>query len=386
MAKTGVSATFAMKAEADRLRAQGATLIDLGLGEPDFDTPAHIRAAAVAAMEAGRTRYTSVEGIPALRRAIAARYRNIYGAPYGDEDVVVTSGGKGALFAVIQAILEPGDAVAIFAPYWTSYPEQVKLAGGDPVIVPTREEDRFVPRARDLAQALTPRTRAIIVNSPSNPTGAVVPLEEWEAIIDIANERDLILISDEVYESFVYDGATPFSASALHARLGERLVIAASFSKSYAMTGWRVGYALGGKDLIRAAATVQAHDASQAPTLSQYAALAALEGPQEPLALALAEYARRRAFIVPALRKIPGLTCAEPHGAFYVLPNVTGLQGPLKCANSHEVAMRLLREAGVVTVPGEGFGAPGHVRISYAAPLGALEEGVARIEGLLRRV
>jgi aspartate aminotransferase len=279
----------------------------------------------------------------------------------------------------MQACVDDGDEVAIFAPYWTSYPEQVKLAGGNPVIVPAAEADGFVPSAGALEKALTPRSRAVIVNSPSNPTGAVIPRAEWEGIAELAAARGLLLVCDEVYEDFVYGGGAYVSGTAFLPRLKEQLVIVNSFSKPYAMTGWRVGYALGPRALIGAAATVQMHDASQAPSISQHAALAALTGPQEPLREMVAEFAMRREYLIPALRSIPGVTCAMPEGAFYAFPGVTGLYGRLGVTSSEEVAMLLLREAHVVTVPGEGFGAPGYIRLSYAASLAELQDAVARI-------
>jgi aspartate aminotransferase len=383
--RTAPSATLATKAEADRLRAAGADLVDLGLGEPDFDTPEHVKEAAREAMRRNQTHYTSVEGMPALRGAIAERYRARDGASFAPEQVLVGSGAKGVLYAVIQALVDDGDEVAIFAPYWSSYPEQVKLAGGTPVIVPTDEASGFVPTAAALAPRLTAKTRAVIVNSPCNPTGAVVDKEGWTALARLAAERDLTVVCDEVYEAFVYDGRPFVSGAELQSVLGNRLVVVSSLSKSYAMTGWRLGYALGAAEIIRAAATVQAHDASQAPTLSQVAGLTAITGSQEPLREMLAEYARRRAFLIPALRAIPGIACGEPRGAFYAFPAVTGLFGPLGARSSAEVAARLVRDAGVVTVAGEGFGAPGHLRISYAASLPVIERGVAKIAALVAK-
>ena len=379
------SATLATKAEADRLRAAGADLVDLGLGEPDFDTPEHVKEAARDAMRRNQTHYTSVEGMPVLREAIADRYRVRDGATFGADQVLVASGAKGALYAIIQALIDDGDEVAIFAPYWSSYPEQVKLAGGSPVVIPTREDDGFLPSAGALEARLTPRLRAVIVNSPCNPTGSVLGRDGWSALAALAAARGLTVICDEVYEAFVYDGLPFVSGALLQPVLGDRLVIVSSLSKSYAMTGWRLGYALGPRDLIRAAATVQAHDASQAPTLSQCAGLAALTGTQEPLRLMLDEYARRRAFLVPALQRIEGIACGEPRGAFYAFPRVSSLYAPLGVRSSAEAAALLVREAGVVTVAGEGFGAPGYLRISYAASLPVIEQGVARIEALVAR-
>ena len=310
------SATLATKAEADRLRAAGADLVDLGLGEPDFDTPEHVKEAAADAMRRNQTHYTSVEGMPVLREAIADRYRVRDGATFGADQVLVASGAKGALYAIIQALIDDGDEVAIFAPYWSSYPEQVKLAGGNPVVIPTREDDGFLPSAGALESRLTPRLRAVIVNSPCNPTGSVLGRDGWSALAALAAARGLTVICDEVYEAFVYDGLPFVSGAVLQPVLGDRLVIVSSLSKSYAMTGWRLGYALGPRDLIRAAATVQAHDASQAPTLSQCAGLAALTGTQEPLRLMLDEYARRRAFLVPALQRIEGIACGMAGAEF----------------------------------------------------------------------
>ena len=376
------SATLAMKAEADRLRAGGAVLYDLGLGEPDFDTPPHIKEAGQRAIRENRTHYTAVPGIVELRKAIAARYATTYGAKYGPDEVLTGCGAKGVLFALSQALIDPGDEVAIFAPYWVSYPEQIRLAGGVPVIVPTSEDEGFTPRAAALEARLTPRTRVIVLNSPCNPTGAMIPAAEWQGIADLALAHDIVVISDECYELFVYAGETFVSGASCLPRLKDRLVLVGAVSKSYAMTGWRVGYALGPRDIIGAAAMVQSHDASQAPSISQHAALAAITGDQAPVAVMLAEYAKRREVVLEEMRRIPDVRCATPKGAFYAFPNVTGLYGRLGVGGSEELAAMVLREAQVVTVPGDGFGAPGYIRISYAAPIETVREGIRRIARL----
>jgi len=374
-----VSQTLALKAESDRLRAAGKSIVDLGVGEPDFDTPAHVKEAGIEAIRANFTHYTVTAGIGELRTAIAARYRERDAAGWTAEQVMVGCGAKNVLFALSMALWGPGDEVAIFSPYWVSYPDQIRLAGARPIIIPAREADGFVPRAEALAARLTPATRGVILNTPCNPSGATIPRAELAAFARLAVEKDLMLISDEVYEAFTYDGEHHASLAAFHAELEDRLIIVSALSKSYAMTGWRAGYAVGPVEAIRGALKILSHDSSQASSISQRAALAALAGPQGPLDAMRAEYERRRNFLHRALSELPGLRGRRPAGAFYYFPNVSGLAERMGLASSNEVATRLLQVAGCATIPGEAFGMPGYLRLSYAAPMAALEEAVRRI-------
>lgn len=374
-----VSATLALKAESDRLKAAGLSVMDLGVGEPDFDTPEPIRQAARAAMEEGFTHYTATAGIAPLRQALARRYAGLYGTAWTEDEVAVGCGAKNILFALSMALFGPGDDVAIFSPWWVSYPDQVRLAGARPLFIPTKESDEFVPRAAELAARLTPATRAVILNSPCNPTGAVIPASELKAFATLARERDLVIISDEVYEAFTWDGQPHASMASHAALLADRLVVVSAFSKSYAMTGWRVGYAIGARDIVKGAVKILSHDSSQAPSFAQKAALAALEGPQDALAAMRAEYDRRRSFIVEAARAVPGMTVVRPRGAFYLYPNVRGLYPAFHATSSTDVSNALLRHARVATVPGEAFGEEGYLRLSYAASLADLKEAMTRL-------
>ena len=377
--EVSLSATLAIKAEAERLREAGIAVIDLGPGEPDFDTPEHIKQEALRALEENFTHYTLTSGISTLRRALAERYARRYGSDWTEQEVVVACGAKNVLFALSQALFSSGDDVAVYSPYWVSFPDQIRLSGARPVFVPTREEDGFTPRASALAEHLTPAAKGVILNTPCNPSGATIPQTELREIARIAKERDLAVICDEVYEAFTYDGENHASMASFASEIRDRLVVVSAFSKSYAMTGWRVGYAIGASDIIKAAIKILSHDSSQAPSFSQRAALAALQGPQEPLAAMRAEYERRRNFMCSAIASIQGMRCSRPPGAFYLFPSVRDLYGPLGAESSTEVANYLLREARCATVPGEAFGCDGHLRLSYANSLENLREGMLRI-------
>jgi aspartate aminotransferase len=376
-----ISPTLAVMMEAKALKERGVDVIDFGPGEPDFDTPDNIKRAAVRALENNLTHYTDTGGILDLRRAIAARYRERYGAAWGPDEVLTGCGGKNVLFLLAMSLFEPGDRVAIYAPYWVSFPEQVKLTGAVPVIVEARETDAFVARARDLETH--DGLKAIIVNSPCNPSGAVIPADEVERLAAHALRTGAWVISDETYDTFHYGPGTFASFAAEHARLRDRLVLVNSLSKTYAMTGWRVGYALGPRPLIDALRKVQSHDATHTSSISQAAAVEALNGPQESVAAMREEYRRRRDELVRSLNRIRGIVCTLPPGSFYVFPNVKDAMAALGCATSVDFARRLMTEIGVATVPGEAFGAPGYVRLSYALGLDRIRAGVERLRGLL---
>ncbi len=374
-----VSPTLAVMMEAKALRERGVDVIDFGPGEPDFNSPDNVKRAGVAAIEANLTHYTDTAGIVELRRAIAARYRD--GADWSADEVITGVGGKNVLFLLSMALLDPGDRVALYAPYWVSFPEQVRLCGAEPVVIPAREEDGFVPRAGAL-DGLGP-LKAVILNSPCNPSGAVIPADEVARFGAWAERTGGMLISDETYDSFHYGPGAFTSFATLAGRLRDRLVLVNSLSKTYAMTGWRVGYALGPKRIIDAMKKIQSHDATHTAAVSQAAALEALKGPQESVAAMRAEYRRRRDAIVAALNGLRGIRCQTPPGSFYVFPNVTGAMQALKAPTSVEFGRRLMSEIGVATVPGEAFGTPGHVRISYALSLERIRAGMERMRTLL---
>ncbi len=383
VAKMQPSSTLAAMQAADALRATGATVFDFGAGEPDFDTPENIKRAAAEAMRAGKTKYTPTGGTLELQKAIIDFYRREFAADYEPAQVMATSGGKQAIFNAVVSLINPGDEVLIAKPYWVTFPEVVVFANGTPVFVET-EETGFLLNAKQVERSLTPRTRLIIINSPSNPSGRVIPPAEFRRIMELLAERDIYVISDECYLRFVYPPAQVFSAASLPDELRERLCIAGSFSKTYAMTGWRVGYALASREWTRAMLKVQGHSTSNPNSIAQSAAVEALNGPQESVAEMLEEYTRRRAWLLSALRDIPGISCNEPEGAFYAFPNIRGCLGAT-IKTSADFAHRLLSEEQTVVTDGAGFGADGHIRMSYATSMEQLRDGVARIKRFVER-
>jgi aspartate aminotransferase len=377
------SSTLAAMQAAQALRAAGADVVDFGAGEPDFDTPANIKRAAEEAMLAGKTKYTSTGGIRELQDAIANFYRNRFGAEYATSEVMATSGGKQAIFNAVITLLNDGDEALIPKPYWVSFPEIVVFAGGKPVFIETEETD-FLVTAEQVERDITSRTKLLILNSPCNPSGRVLAPSEFRRIMELAAQRDIYVVSDECYLRFVYPPADVFSAASLPGELRTKLCIAGSFSKTYAMTGWRMGYALGPAEWIKAMLKVQGHSTSNPTSIAQYAAIEALNGPQESVAEMLAEYTSRRSWLLSALGEVPGLKCSEPEGAFYAFPDVRGcLKKVLQ--SSADFAQRLLEEEQTVVTDGTGFGTPGFVRISYATSMAQLEEGVKRIRRFAER-
>jgi len=383
VSKMQSSATLAAMQVAEALRAAGADVVDFGAGEPDFDTPANIKRAAEAAMLAGKTKYTSTGGIRELQDAIINFYKNQFGVEYARSEVMATSGGKQAIFNAVTTLLNDGDEALLPKPYWVSFPEIVVFAGGKPVFIETEETDFLLNREK-VEQAITPQTKLLILNSPSNPSGRVLPPVEFQRIMELAAERDIYVVSDECYLRFVYPPATVFSAASLPLELRTKLCIAGSFSKTYAMTGWRMGYALGPAEWIKAMLKVQGHSTSNPTSIAQYAAVEALNGPQESVSEMLAEYTARRSWLLNALREVPGLKCSEPEGAFYAFPDVRGcLKKDLK--SSADFAQRLLDEEQTVVTDGTGFGVPGFVRLSYATSMAQLQEGLKRIKRFAER-
>ena len=371
------SSTLAAMQAAEALRAAGADVVDFGAGEPDFDTPENIKQAAAEAMRAGRTKYTNTGGTRELQKAIINFYERTFHAEYQPSEVMGTSGGKQAIFNAVVTLLNPGDECLIPKPYWVTFPEIVVFAGGNPIFIET-EETEFLLTAEQVAKAITPRTKLLILNSPSNPSGRVLPPAEFRRIMEVAFERSIYVVSDECYLRFVYPPAEVFSAATLPKELRSKLCIAGSFSKTYAMTGWRLGYSLGPADWIKAMLKVQGHCTSNPNSIAQFAAIEAFNGPQESVGLMLSEYTKRRAWLLEAMKDIPGIKCGEPEGAFYAFPDVRGcLKKELK--TSAEFAQRLLEEEQTVVTDGAAFGAEGFVRMSYATSMATIQEGVKRI-------
>ncbi len=373
-----VSATMAVTAEAAKLRAQGAKLVDFGAGEPHFATPRHIKDAAIAAIEANFTRYTIVSGIPEVRKAIVERHACDFGSDYAPDEAVFTTGGKLALFNALQVLVEHGGEVILPVPYWVSYKDIIQYGGGVPVYLDTEEQENFRITAEAVERLITPRTKAIILNSPSNPAGSVISPADLEAVVRLAHERSVYLILDECYVYLQYNGALVSGGSFTEAK--EHVIVAGSLSKTYAMTGWRAGFALGPKPIIAAMSKLQSQSTSSTAHFVQKAAVAALTGPQDCVLEMRADYLKLRDRVLAGLATIPGLTCTVPEGAFYVYPNVSAYLGKPGSQTALELAGRLLHEAHVVTVPGEAFGTREHIRLSYAVTHEDVDEGVARMK------
>jgi aspartate aminotransferase len=379
MAHVAPSATLKVAAEAERLRREGHNVVDFSAGEPDFRTPDNVKDAGKAAIDANFTRYTAVSGIPELREAICKRYQSDYGIEFTPAEVVVTVGGKQALFNTALALFNQGDEVITHAPYWPTIPEQVKLVGAEPVIVPTRSEDGFALDPQKVIAAITPKTKAIILNSPANPTGALIAEEAVAAIADAAASRGIWTIIDLCYEQLIYEPVPHNLPKVLFERNRERTVLAGSASKGYAMTGWRCGWTVAPKALTSLINTVQGQSTSNITSITQKAALAALSDRQDAVTVMLDEYRRRRDSIHAWLTANPGIKCVKPSGAFYLFPDITGLLSPDGLATSADFAQALLEREHVVVTPGEAFDAPGYLRISYATSMEQLREGATRI-------
>ncbi len=372
------SMTFAISDQAKRLRAQGHDVCDFSVGEPDFVTPAHIRDAAKAALDAGKTKYAPTAGLPELRDRIAEKLRTENHLSCTADQILVTTGGKQALYNSMMAILSPGDEVIIPAPYWVTYPEIVKLAGATPVPTTTSAATGFRLTAHQLEEAITSRTRAIILNSPANPTGAVYTRAELEALAEVILAHDLLVVADEIYEKLIYDGKEHVSLASLGPRLEARTLTCNGFSKAYAATGWRLGYVAGPKAIIQAAKAIQSHSTSGANTFAQYGAVTALTGPQDALVHMRETFRMRRDLIVTEVQAILAIECPKPQGAFYVFPDisVTGLDSLTFC-------QRLLEQQYVAAVPGGAFGADAHIRLSYATDLETIKRGIARLSNFV---
>jgi aspartate aminotransferase len=371
------SATMAVVAEADKLRSQGVDVVDFGAGEPHFATPKHIKDAAIAAIEGNFTKYTAVGGTPELRDAVVQRHALDFASDYRREESMASVGGKHVLFNAINVLVDHGDEVILPVPYWVSFKDIIRYAGGKPVLVETDESGDFALTPAMVERAITPRTKMIILNSPSNPSGAVMSPEDMTAIVKLAAERGIWVVSDECYVYLNYTGKR-FSVGSLR-DCRERMIVVGSFSKTYAMTGWRLGYALAPAPVISAMQKLQSQSTSNPTSIVQKAAVAALKGPQQCVEDMRQEYIRLRDHVVKGLRSIPGLRCTLPQGAFYAYPNVSSFFGRSGVNSASDVAGKLLREAHVATVPGEGFGTGEHIRISYATSAEELDRGLARM-------
>jgi len=375
------SSTMKVAADADRLRREGKDVVDFGAGEPDFPTPENIKKAAIAAIDANFTKYTATGGTLELKNAICDRHRTDYGTNYSPSECMVTVGGKHAIFNLMQALIGEGDEVIIPVPYWVTYKDVVNYAGGKCVFVPSDEDSGFTFTAEMIAPYITERSKLLIINSPNNPSGAVLSREEFEKIYRLAAKRGVRLMTDECYCRFLYDDA-PFSIASMP-DAKEHVVVAGSLSKTYSMTGWRIGFALAPKRLIDGMSKLQSHTTSNPTSVSQKAAIEALRGPQDSIAVMLDEYRKRRDYVVTRLRAMPGVKIAEPKGAFYAYPNVSvGFRGGISSAL--QFSERLLAEEYVAVVPGEAFGTNEHIRISYATSLNELARGLDRIERFIR--
>jgi len=382
------SPTLAVASRAKELAAEGVDVVDFSVGEPDFPTPAHVCAAAKKAIDEGFTRYTQTTGIPALRAAIADQVKRLQGVTYDPSEILVAPGAKSILYAACVALFGEGDEVIVPAPYWVSYPAQLQLVGATPIIVQGRQENDFKITPDELMAACTDRTKGIILNNPSNPTGCAYDRDELLSLCRVIEERDLIVISDEIYDRIVYDGFRPVSPSALGDGMRSRTVLVNGLSKSHAMTGWRLGYACAPRPIIQAMTKLQSHDTSNACSITQKAAVAALTGPQTELDVMVDRFRTRRDLILSHLRELPGVTCNTPKGAFYVFPSFKGWirkhQGvEQRPETSSDLASLLLEEAHVAVVPGEAFGAEGYLRFSYATSEARIVEGMERVRGVL---
>ena len=384
------SVTLAIAAKAGKLRSQGVDVVNFSAGEPDFDTPEHIKAAAVDALREGMTKYTDVKGIEPLREAIAQKYRHEHGLNYRKEDVLVSCGAKHSLYNILQAVVNPGDEVLIPAPYWVSYSDMALLAGGVPRLIPTDESTGFRIKPEQLQAALTPKTRVFLLNSPCNPTGATYDRDQLLAIAGILEKHDCLILADDIYEKIIYDGFEVHNLVTLSPSLKERTLIVNGVSKTYAMTGWRIGYALGPGDVIAAGAKIQSQSTSNPTSIAQAAALEAIRGAQDTVVMMVREFQKRRDVIVERLNGIAGIRCLKPEGAFYVFPNISGLLGKTakgkQLSSPCDVADYLLDEAKVAGVPGEDFGSQQHIRFSYATSLEDIEKGCTRIRDAVSKL
>jgi len=384
ISRISVSSTMKVAADADKLRQQGIDVVDFSAGEPDFATPDNIKQAAVRALEQNFTKYTAAGGTAELKKAVIERHASDFGTSYKPSECVISVGGKHVLFNLTQAVVDEGDEVIIPVPYWVTYKDIVNYAGGKCVFVDTDESNGFKLTAAMIEKNLSPRTRMVIINSPSNPSGAVLDRKEFEKIYELTSSRGIYLLTDECYCHFLYDGS-PFSIASLPGAK-ETVLVAGTVSKTYAMTGWRIGFGLTPEPIAVAMTKLQSHSTSNPTSIAQKAAVEALRGPQDSVPVMLAEYRRRRDFVVPRLRQIPGVMCNMPEGAFYAYPNISCALGKDGINTTLDFADRLLKDAFVAVVPGEAFGTETHVRISYATSMTELERGLDRLQKFIEKL
>lgn len=373
------SETLAITAKAKELKKAGVKIVNLSAGEPDFPTPENIKNEAFKALKENFTYYTAASGIPELKIEISKKLKEVNKVFYEPEQICVTAGAKQGLYAVMQVILNPGDEVLLPTPFWVSYLEQIKLCEATPIFVPMDEKNKI--KADLIKEKITSKTKCLILNSPSNPAGMICDFKELKAIADLALEKDFYIISDEVYEFFVYDGKTHISIASLNNEIQEKTIIINSFSKTYSMTGWRIGYLAASKKIVEAVSSFQSHAIGNPNSIAQKAALEALKGPQDFIYKMVKAFDERRKFIVKRLNEIPGLNCVMPEGAFYAFPEITQTK-----LNSIKFAEKLLEEAGVAAVPGAAFGSDSHIRFSYAASINEINEGMERLEKFCRKI
>jgi len=384
------SPTLAMDAKAKEMKAAGVDVISFGVGEPDFDTPENIKEAAIKALRDGFTKYTPVDGIPALKDAIIEKLKKDNFLTYDRSEIIVSCGAKHSLYNVAQALYNKGDEVIIPAPYWVSYPDQVLLNDAKPVFVETSEENSFMLDPSVLEKAITKRTKALVLNYPANPTGLTYSKDVLEAIAELAVKYDFCIVSDEIYEKMLYDGAVHVSIASLGDEIKKRTLLINGLSKSHAMTGWRIGYTAGPSDVIKAMSKIQSQSTSNPTSIAQAASVEALKGPQDFLPKMLAEFDKRRKYLVGELNSLKGVSCKMPNGAFYAFPNITALLGKSvdgkAISNSSDLATYLLEYAKIALVPGSAFGMEGYIRMSYATSMKNIEEGVKRLKAALDKL
>ena len=377
--KVTPSITLAISAKAKAMKADGIDVCSFSAGEPDFDTPEHIKAAAQKALDIGHTKYGPALGEPKLREAIAHKLSQENGLNYKAENIIVTNGGKHSLFNLMLALIEPGDEVIIPAPYWLSYPEMVRLAGGEPIILSTDAQTDYKVTPEKLYQAITNKTKLFVLNSPSNPTGMVYQPAEIKALAEVVVEKDILVVSDEIYEKIIYDDAQHLSIGAVNSEIFKNTITSNGFAKAYSMTGWRIGYLAASVELINAAVKIQGHSTSNVCTFAQYGAIAALESSQDCVEQMRQAFVKRRHRIYDLVNTIPGISCNQPDGAFYMFVNISKIS-----SSSLEFCNSLLEDHNVAVIPGVAFGADDHIRISYATDLATIEKGMARLERFVR--
>lgn len=386
--KISASVTLAITAKAKKLKQEGVDVVSFGAGEPDFNTPKNIQDAGIEAIRMGLTRYTPASGIVDLKEAICEKFKNDNNLNYRPSQIVISNGAKHSLYNALMAICNPKDEVIVPLPYWVSYPELVKLVDAVPVLVENKEENNFKYTKESLEKAITNKTKAIIINSPNNPTGVVYTKEELEMIAEIAVKYDIVVIADEIYEKLVYDGVKHISIASLNDEIKKRTIVINGVSKAYAMTGWRIGYCAADESIAKIISNVQSHATSNPNSIAQYASVEALRGPQDDIEIMRKEFEKRRNYMVEKVNSIPGISCKNPDGAFYVMINITKLFGKTikgyKINNSVDLCSALLENVKVAAIPGAGFGTDSYIRLSYATSMENIIEGLNRIEDFLK--